>query len=143
MENDIRWIHRFSNYRKALSRLTEAVELSRERDLSDLEQQGLIQAFEFTYELAWKTLKDIIIEGRVFERSPGPNVIIPIALEEGLIHGEDEWEEMMKARILTTHAYEEEMANAMATLIISKFQGMFIQLETRLQIEKLNREKEL
>jgi nucleotidyltransferase substrate binding protein (TIGR01987 family) len=142
MEEDIRWIQRFSNYRKALARLSYAVQLSRERDLSDLEQQGLIQAFEFTYELAWKTLKDIIIEKNDFEKSPGPNVIIPLALEEGLIHGEDEWDEMMKARVLTTHAYEEEMADAMAALIISKFHGMFIQLETRLQIEQLNQEKE-
>ena len=141
MEKDIRWIQRFSNYRKALSRLTEAVKLSRERDLSDLEQQGLIQAFEFTYELAWKTLKDIIIERKVFETSPGPNVIISLALEEGLIHGEDHWEEMKEARKRTTHAYEEEMADAIARLIIGKFHGMFIQLETRLQIEKINREK--
>lgn len=142
MEKDIRWIQRFSNYRKALSRLTEAVQLSRERDLSDLEQQGLIQAFEFTYELAWKTLQDILIEQKGFEKGPGPNVIITLALEEELIHDADQWEEMKEARKRTTHAYDEEMADAIAVLIIGKFHGMFIQLETRLQIEKLNREKE-
>ena len=142
MEKDIRWIQRFSNYRKALARLTEAVELSRERDLSDLEQQGLIQAFEFTYELAWKTLQDILIEQKGFEKGPGPNVIIALALEEGLIHDEDRWEEMKEARRRTAHAYDEAMADAIAVLVIGKFHGMFIQLETRLQVEKLNREKE-
>lgn len=57
---DVRWIQRFSNYRKALARLTDAVTLTEERQLSDLEQQGLIQGFEFTFDLAWKTLQDIL-----------------------------------------------------------------------------------
>lgn len=57
MENkDIRWIQRFSNYKKALSQLKEAVDLLSIRELSRLEKQGLIQAFEYTHELAWKTL---------------------------------------------------------------------------------------
>lgn len=53
---EIRWIQRFSNYKKALARLTAAIQLNEERKLSDLEQQGLIQAFEFTFDIAWKTL---------------------------------------------------------------------------------------
>jgi nucleotidyltransferase substrate binding protein (TIGR01987 family) len=142
MEKDIRWIQRFSNYRKALSRLTGAVQLSKERELSDLEQQGLIQAFEFTFELCWKTLQDLLIEEKGFEKGPGPNVIITLAIKEGYIHGEDEWEEMKEARKRTAHAYDEQMAAAIAELIVSRFLGMFIQLETRLQIEKLNREKQ-
>lgn len=142
MEKDIRWIQRFSNYRKALMRLAEAVQLSRERELSDLEQQGLIQAFEFTFELAWKTLKDLLIEEKDLEKDAGPNVVIDLALIEGLVHGQDEWDEMKQARIRTAHAYDEQMAEAIANLIISRFHGMFIQLETRLQIEKLNREKQ-
>ncbi|MCK5741779.1 MAG: nucleotidyltransferase substrate binding protein, partial [Chlorobi bacterium] len=60
MEKDIRWIQRFDNYKKAFSNLKNAVDLSQKRDLSDLEKQGLIQSFEFTYELAWKTLKDYL-----------------------------------------------------------------------------------
>lgn len=59
---DIRWQQRFNNFKKALVRLTSAIELSRERDLSDLEQQGLIQGFEFTFDIAWKTIKDFVIE---------------------------------------------------------------------------------
>lgn len=49
---DIRWQQRYSNFTKALAQLSEANELSKQRSLSRLEKQGLIQAFEFTYELA-------------------------------------------------------------------------------------------
>src|SRR5256885_12394935 len=57
---DIRWIQRFNHFNKALSQLSEAAALAKERPLSKLEQQGLIQAFEFTHELAWNTLKDFL-----------------------------------------------------------------------------------
>lgn len=52
--DDRRWQQRFENYRRALARLNEAVQLSQQRPLTDLERQGLIQAFEFTHELSWK-----------------------------------------------------------------------------------------
>lgn len=58
IDPDIRWKQRFSNYRLALSRLAEGVSLAHQRPLSELEKQGLIQAFEFTHELAWNVMKD-------------------------------------------------------------------------------------
>jgi hypothetical protein len=54
---DIRWIQRLNNFTKAYSQLKDAVELGRTRSLSPLEEQGLIQAFEYTHELAWNTMK--------------------------------------------------------------------------------------
>lgn len=57
---DIRWQQRLANYDRALGRLTAAVELSHQRPLTDLEKQGLIQAFEFTHELAWNVMKDYL-----------------------------------------------------------------------------------
>ena len=62
MTEDIRWKQRFNNFLKALQTLTEAVELAQQRPLSKLEQQGLIQGFEFTHELAWNVLKDYLEE---------------------------------------------------------------------------------
>jgi nucleotidyltransferase substrate binding protein (TIGR01987 family) len=59
---DSRWVRRFNNFAKAFAQLQAAVELSRQRELSKLEQQGLIQAFEYTHELAWKTMKDFLEE---------------------------------------------------------------------------------
>mgnify|MGYP000249319232 CR=1 FL=1 len=84
---DIRWIQRFNNYRKALARLGEAVQLAEERELSDLEQQGLIQGFEFTFDLAWKTLQDYLRENKRPNDNGGPNVIITQSLEDGIIKG--------------------------------------------------------
>jgi hypothetical protein len=58
---DIRWQQRFDNFKKALAQLNEAEELSQQRALSPPENQGLIQAFEFTFELAWNTLRDFLM----------------------------------------------------------------------------------
>lgn len=60
MRIDVRWIQRFQNFQKALTQLEQAVILGKSRKLSNLEKQGTIQAFEFTHELAWKTLKDFL-----------------------------------------------------------------------------------
>nr|WP_232424788.1 nucleotidyltransferase substrate binding protein [Algoriphagus resistens] len=61
MEQDIRWHQRLENYSKAFGQLEKAVSLSKKCELSDLEEQGLIQAFEFTHELSWNLLKDYLI----------------------------------------------------------------------------------
>ncbi|GAB3025212.1 nucleotidyltransferase substrate binding protein [Bowmanella dokdonensis] len=55
---DSRWIQRLQNFKKAFANLKSAVALTEQRALSDLEKQGLIHAFKFTYELAWNTVKD-------------------------------------------------------------------------------------
>jgi nucleotidyltransferase substrate binding protein (TIGR01987 family) len=138
---DIRWIQRFSNYRKALGRLTDAITLSEERPLSDLEQQGLIQAFEFTFDLAWKTLQDFLRQ-KYPDLNGGPNVVITQALADGYIKGEDAWKELKKSRDLTAHTYEEDTADEIAENIIEEYHDLFIQLETRLQLEKLQQEQQ-
>lgn len=138
---DIRWIQRFNNFRKALARLSEAVALAKKRELSELEQQGLIQGFEFTFDLAWKTLQDYLRHHNRPNNNGGPNVIINQSLEDGLIRGEEEWKAMKKSRDLTSHSYDGETAADIAENIIETYYGLFIQLETRLQLEKINEQK--
>lgn len=55
---DSRWAQRLNHFEKVLTQLKMATDLTKERPLSSLEKQGLIQAFEFTHELAWNVLKD-------------------------------------------------------------------------------------
>jgi nucleotidyltransferase substrate binding protein (TIGR01987 family) len=57
---DVRWRQRLHSFRKAFRRLSAAADLAAERDLTELEQQGLMQTFEFTHELAWNVLKDYL-----------------------------------------------------------------------------------
>ena len=59
---DIRWIQRLENFQRALSTLQRAIALSRSRPLSELEEQGLIQAFEFTHELSWLLIRDFVMD---------------------------------------------------------------------------------
>ena len=59
---DIRWIQRLENFQRALATLQRAIELGRARPLSELEEQGLIQAFEFTHELSWLLIRDFLMD---------------------------------------------------------------------------------
>lgn len=67
-KKDIRWKQRFDNYRRALTFLTESLE---KKNLSDLEKAGIVQSFEFSFELAWKTMKDYLNEKGVEALYPG------------------------------------------------------------------------
>ncbi|MES1161262.1 MAG: HI0074 family nucleotidyltransferase substrate-binding subunit [Bacteroidota bacterium] len=142
MEKDIRWIQRFNNYRKALTRLSETISQSKERSLSDIEQAGLIQYFEVTFDLCWKTLQDLLREKERPNCNGGPSVILRQAMDDGYISGDDQWLALKKSRELTSHVYDEEMATEAVEVIVRVYHGLFIQLETRLQLEKINQEKD-
>ena len=60
--SDVRWLQRLENDGRALATLQRALQTARERALSELEEQGLIQAFEFTHELSWLLLKDFLVD---------------------------------------------------------------------------------
>jgi len=80
MQNkDTRWVQRFSNYKKALSKLAEVVTERTEDSLSELEKEGLIQRFEYTFELAWKTLQDLL-EFKGYLDINGPNPVLEQSL---------------------------------------------------------------
>jgi nucleotidyltransferase substrate binding protein (TIGR01987 family) len=129
---DIRWQQRFANYRKALARLTEAVELLQQRGLSELERQGLIQAFEFTHELAWNTFKDIA-EFQGATGLLGSRDATRYAFKNGLIEDGESWMAMIESRNLSTHTYNEPVALEIENRIIDVYFALFGQFASRLQ----------
>lgn len=134
--HDVRWKQRFSNYLKALLTLTEAVQLAQVRTLSRLEQQGLIQGFEFTHELAWNVLKDYL-ENKGISGLIGSKDATRSAFKNGLIgHGED-WMKMIEARNLSSHTYNLETAQEIADDIIGRFYPAFEEMaETLTQLSE-------
>ena len=127
---DIRWRQRLQSFRKAFKRLSEAVQLTEERELSELEQQGLIQAFEFTHELAWNTLKDFL-ESRGTTEMYGSRDVTRQAFAKGLIQNGEAWMEMIKSRNQTSHTYNEDTANEIAEAITSRYFAEFHQFLQR------------
>lgn len=121
---DIRWKQRFDNYLRAFQTLVEGVELARTRDLSKLEQQGLIQGFEFTHELAWNVLKDYL-EEQGFVGIIGSKNATREAFKNGLISDGEAWMDMIKARNLTSHTYNTEIAQSIVKNILTRFYPAF------------------
>jgi nucleotidyltransferase substrate binding protein (TIGR01987 family) len=122
--DDVRWKQRFNNFLKAFQRLAAAAELAQERDLTDLEQQGLIQSFEFTHELAWNVLKDYLeykgIAGLIGSRDTTRE-----AFKKGLIEQGEAWMEMIAARNKTSHTYDSGIAQEVADAILEQFYPAF------------------
>jgi nucleotidyltransferase substrate binding protein (TIGR01987 family) len=127
MTEDIRWIQRFANFTKALSQLREAVDLAQERELTKLEEQGLIQSFEYTHELAWNTLKDFL-EERGVQKMYGSKDATREAVKAGLIENSEAWMEMIQSRNLTTHTYDEatvaKIVSSVTHVYFSEFEDM-------------------
>jgi len=128
---DIRWQQRFANYRKALQQLREAVLLAAERPLSQLEKQGLIQAFEFTHELAWKTLKDFFVfQGN--QEIYGSRDATREAFSVGMVENGEVWMDMIASRNKTSHTYNQAVAEEIIEAILQRYMPEFESLEERL-----------
>lgn len=129
---DIRWKQRFLNFKKALLQLTNAVELNLQRPLSELEKQGLIQSFEYSHELAWNVLKDFFeYQGKT--SIMGSRDATREAFSRNLLTDGETWMDMITSRNLSTHTYNEEIANLIAERIIELYYPLFIELQNRIQ----------
>jgi nucleotidyltransferase substrate binding protein (TIGR01987 family) len=135
MAEDIRWQQRFSNYNKALTQLESFMDPP---ELNEREQQGLIKAFEYTFELAWNTLRDLL-------RSQGNATLLGSrdtlreAFRLGLIEAGETWMLMIQDRNLTIHTYNRATADAIGFQVLHSylpcFQALRARLEHRLQQE--------
>ncbi|MGI8932974.1 nucleotidyltransferase substrate binding protein [Leptolyngbya sp. BC1307] len=130
MDNlDIRWKQRFSSYKRALAQLTKFIEKG---DLNELEEQGLIQAFEYTHELAWKLLKEFLsYQGT--QDIYGSRDATRMAFGLGLIEDGESWMNMIKDRNRTSDTYNRDVAKEIAANITKHFFDLFTALQTKMQ----------
>ncbi|EKU92461.1 nucleotidyltransferase substrate binding protein [Bacteroides oleiciplenus] len=104
---DIRWKQRFQNYEKAFNRLSRAIEIVRITPDDDLLQSGLVQTYEYTFELAWKTLKDYLeMEGFLLR---SPRETIRQGFQSGYITNAEDWLQALADRNLAVHIYDDEI----------------------------------
>lgn len=123
-QSNLRWKQRLSNFASAHLQFISAVELAKTRPLSELEKQGLIQAFEFTHELAWHVLKDY------FEYQGNPEITgsrdaAREAFQKGLVLDGQVWMEMIKSRNQTSHTYNKETADEIVHKIRNQYAKAF------------------
>ncbi len=132
MNKEIRWIQRFNQYKKAFSNLADAVEINHQRELSKLEEQGLIKAFELVHELSWLMLKDFYqSQGDVSIQ--GSRDAFRLAFKRGLIENGEIFMKSIKSRQLSVHTYNEETAAQIhldiSNLYFSEFQTLLDKFE--------------
>jgi nucleotidyltransferase substrate binding protein (TIGR01987 family) len=130
METDIRWKQRFENFTKAYKQLKEFIELP---ELNKFEKQGLIQCFEYTFELAWKTAKDYLEDQGFIVNTP--RQVIQSAVEMELIKDGHTWIDALDKRNLMTHTYDESIADLSEKIIRGKFYQIITALHDRLKGE--------
>lgn len=132
-DKDVRWIQRFSNYRKALIQLGKAVNIvsavsNSSSDQNDLLAEGLIQRYEYTHELAWKVMKDYE-EYQGITDIMGSRDAIRVALRAGILD-DDRWMDNISDRNLTSHNYDDETAKHIVNNIINVYYPLFVKFET-------------
>ncbi len=121
-----RWHYRFDNYHRAFSLLREA--LWQERPLTQLEKEGVIQRFEYTMELAWKTLKDYLESENVVLDQVTPRAVIRSAFEAGVIRMGEPWQNALDARNRMSHTYNFETFEQVIADIRSSYLSAFDEL---------------
>jgi nucleotidyltransferase substrate binding protein (TIGR01987 family) len=141
-QDDVRWEQRFSNFRKALSKLGEVAGQRAVESLSELEKEGMIQRFEYTYELAWKTLQDLL-KFKGYMDIAGPNPVLEQAFADGYISNGQAWKKMKSARELTSHTYNAETAQEIAENIAESYFKLLKDLEEKLEQESAGKQGNL
>jgi nucleotidyltransferase substrate binding protein (TIGR01987 family) len=127
-----RWIYRFDNYKRAFSLLREAMETLETRELNALEKEGIIQRFEYTWELAWKVLKDYLEHEGVVLSKITPASVIRAAFDAKIISHGDNWMQALDARNKMAHVYNmvefEETIAALRETYFALFDALYMSM---------------
>lgn len=123
---DIRWIQSFNYYAKAQALLSRFIDKG---ELNELEKQGLIQAFEYVYELAWNLLKDYFEDqGETTIHSSYDTFLL--AFRRGLIEDGETWMDMIKSKTLAIQSYDEETTEQIVGDIFNRYYAQFVRLQS-------------
>ena len=133
--DEIRWQQRFDNFQKAFLLLKEALEEKPINEYSKLEQEGIIQRFEYTFELAWKTIKDKLFYEGYDEKTP--RAVIRRAFEVEFITEEDTeiWLDSLDKRNILSHTYNEDVAREALEAIRDNYYPVIKQVYQSLKAE--------
>lgn len=152
MEKDIRWEQRFSNYIKAVDKLSQSVKYIQENFneeeslddeiLDEMIKEGLIQRFEYTHELAWNVMKDYA------EYQGNPNIggsrdASREAFQLKLVTNGHIWMDMITSRNKTSHTYNEETANEIYGKILKEYYPAFIEFKNTMEEKRSGNQQNL
>jgi len=130
-----RWIQRLDNYAKAFAVLERTYSIQDERELTEAERMGLIQSFEFSYELAWNLMKDFLYHKGILD-IVGSKDAIRAAFKNNIIDNGEVWMDMVERRNETAHTYEEDIA----IRVVEDVSNLYIH-EMRKLLEKMMKYK--
>jgi nucleotidyltransferase substrate binding protein (TIGR01987 family) len=128
-----RWQYRLENYQKAFALLCEAVETLRSGSITQLEKEGLIQRFAYTWELAWKLLKDYLEDSGVVLESITPKAVIRAAFAAKIINDGEDWLKALDARNRMAHTYDFQDFNSIIAAIDSDYLRLLTDLHNFMQ----------
>ena len=128
-----RFEQRREDYFNALERLKEAVK----QGDSDIIIDGILHRFEFTFELAWKTVKDYLEYLGITNKIGSPREIIQTGYKQGIIEDGESWIKMMLSRNSLAHIYDEKTSREIYEYIVSEYIDLFENLKKKLNEEIL------
>jgi nucleotidyltransferase substrate binding protein (TIGR01987 family) len=122
---NMHWEQRFQNFNIGFMRLRSALDNRNIKDFPNLEQEGIIQRFEFTFELAWKTMKDYLQDNGVILSPVTPRDVIKKAFNAGILPDGQLWIDMMLHRNALSHNYDFSKFKIVLEAIIAKYLNAF------------------
>jgi nucleotidyltransferase substrate binding protein (TIGR01987 family) len=131
--NKPRWQYRFENFARAHALLREAIDLANQRPLADLERAGVIQRFEFTWELAWKLLNDLLSADGVQLDTVTPRSVLRSAYQARLISDGENWMRALDARNRMAHTYDSAAVERVVDEIARTYLALFDDLHARVR----------
>ena len=114
-------LQKIEHYISALAQLEQAVVIYQKSQQDALYRDGLIQRFEFTVELAWKSIKEYLEDQGSTTPIATPRAVLKEAFAAGVIQDAEEWNRIITARNITSHVYDEKTAEDVAAQICNDF----------------------